>query len=152
MDIDLPAWIGAEDRAERAFDLGDDDEGIDEKEEDQEDISNDESAICRVETPKQPRVSEYEHIKQRNIAENKIILAKIRADHAAVVEGKEKGGKESMAMKKGKQTASRWDRVEPHMTSCLLIKTFFLHSTARRPLTRRQKRPATMPHQAPTPQ
>lgn len=114
MDIDLPAWIGAKNRAERALDLGDDDEGIDEKEEDQEDILNNESAICHVETPKQLRVSEYEHIKQRNIAENKIILAKIHADHAAVVEGKEKGGKESMAMKKGKQRASRWVQVEPH--------------------------------------
>ena len=48
--------------------------------------STDESAICCVE-PKQPRVSEYERIKQKNIAENKIILAKICAEFGIVKGG-----------------------------------------------------------------
>jgi len=50
MDLDLPALIGAESRAERA--LGDDDQATNEGEENDGD-STDESAICRVE-PKQP--------------------------------------------------------------------------------------------------
>ena len=142
MDLDLPALIGAESRAERA--LGDDDQATDEGEENDGD-STDESAICRVE-PKQPRVSEYERIKQKNIAENKIILAKIRAEFGIV-----KGGDKSGEKSKEKAFIPRWPGVTSHdiLSS---HQTFFLNSTAQRLLTHRRKRPATMPHRAPTPQ